>query len=243
MKTYDPLKIIYPCFIQPKLNGIYAELGTDGIFTSRTGKYFPAIQTQDKWKNLHPLVPLCGELYVHGWKLQDIVSAVMPQEPNELSGLVDYYVYDTISEQPQYVRLTQIPSNVNGVTSKLIRSYEESDFYYKSCLDMGFEGAVYRPYLHGDILKRKPFKDAEFECIAVKEGRGKRKGHVGKFILRLNDHQTFNCGGGQVSYKVLRDLFQNPPIGKMITVRYQHTSEAGIPLCAQFMPPIRGDYE
>ena len=60
-----------------------------------------------------------------------IRSAVMPQEPNELSGLVDYYVYDTISEQPQYVRLTQIPSNVTGVTSKLIRSYEESDFYYK----------------------------------------------------------------------------------------------------------------
>ena len=100
---------------------------------------------------------------------------------------------------------------------------------------MKFEGAVYSAYLHGDILKRKPFNNAEFECIAVKEGRGKRKRTCRKFILRLNDHQTFNCGAGN-SYKVLRDLFQNPPIGKMITVRYQHTSEAA--LCAQFMPPV-----
>ena len=245
MKTYSPDKILYPCFIQPKLNGIYAELGTDGIFRSRTGKIFPAIQ--ETWRDGMYSGEHCirGELWFPTFSLQDTVSAVMPDKPGKDSCLVRYYAFDCGDlDIPQYKRfellkdLEYLPLTYDRfyrVETYLIRSQKDGNACYEYFLKLGYEGAVYRPYSYGDLLKRKPFKDAEFECVAVHEGLGKRKGHVGNFTLRLNENKTFNCGGGRVSYKVLQELFRHPPIGKMITVRYQHTSDAGIPLCAQFI--------
>jgi len=242
MKIYDPLKITFPCFIQPKLNGVYAELEPGGIFVSRTGKFFPAVQEAQPGITNSTDYSLKGEFYVHGWPLQKIISAVMPKKPNELSSQIPYYVYDTSSEDlPQYIRFQQIPANFPKVTTVLIRNHSEGDYYYRQFLSQGYEGAVYRPYTFGELLKRKPFKDAEFLCTGVVEGIGKRRGHVGKFQLKTPEGKSFNCGGGRVSYKELAKLLVDPPIGKMITVRYQHTSEDGIPQCAQFIA-VR-DYE
>ena len=256
MKLYSPDKLlVFPWFIQPKLNGVYAELGIDGLFRSKTGKYFPAVQKT--WQaDTHSIdETLCGEFYVHGWSLQKIISAVTPDEPNELSSKIKFVAYDiklTNTDCPQFNRLRILAENEYLQTFEQvprldiclgyqINSLAEGTSYYKQFLAQGYEGAVYRPYYYGELLKRKPFKDAEFECIAVHEGLGKRKGHVGKFVLRDSNGKTFNCGGGRVSYKRLQELFRNPPIGKMITVRYQHTSDDGIPLCAQFIA-VR-DYE
>lgn len=243
MKLYDPLKIFFPCFIQPKLNGVYAELGTDGLFRSKTGKYFPAVQATRVTAVGTDLI-YCGEFYVHGWSLQQILGAVTPDRPNELTPQVEFFVYDTKNPEkdyPQFTRLEQISSCFLKVPTYLIRTHIESDEYYRGFLQLGYEGAVYRPYTYGDILKRKPFKDAEFLCTGVVEGIGKRKGHVGKFVLTTRDGKTFHSGGGRVSYAKLAEYLVKPPIGKMITVRYQHTSDDGIPLCAQFIE-VR-DYE
>jgi ATP-dependent DNA ligase len=239
MKLYHPDKLVtWPWFIQPKLNGVYAEIGTDGLFRSKTGKYFPAVQKIFKTIPREDLI-YCGEFYVHGWSLQTILSAVTPEEPNTATELIEYHTYDcqvvSIPNAPQYQRLDMLDKYARKVETYSITSHREGTNHYHEFLSQGFEGAVYRPYGYGELLKRKPFKDAEFLCAGVVEGVGKRLGHVGKFILSLPDGRMFHCGGGRVSYDRLKVLLTVPPIGKMITVRYQHTSDGGIPLCSQFI--------
>ena len=243
MNIYNPLEILYPCFIQPKLNGVSCTLGADGLLRSRTGKYFPAVQPL-YWPV--PEYPLIGELYIHGWPLQKIISAVTSNEPNELSKKVEFHVYDIDRTYMQDRRMQLLATlnppgnNVIIVPTILARDSRTADALYIDYLSRGYEGVVYRGWLAG-MWKRKPYKDAEFECVGVIEGKGKRAGHVGKFVLKLPDGRVFNCGGGRVSYAFLKHYFEQPPIGRLITVRYNSTSTAGIPLCAQFIS-VR-DYE
>lgn len=252
MKLYDPEKLVtFPWFIQPKLNGVYAELGTDGLFRSKTGKYFPAIQATWRSDAYSTDVPIRGEFYFPGWSLQEILSAVTPDKPNQGSHVLRYFAYDCGElniPQCERIKTLQELYYVGSyydrffiVPTYRINSQADGSAHYKLFLREGYEGAVYRPYYFGELLKRKPFKDAEFLCTGVVEGVGKRKGHVGKFVLTTADGKVFHSGGGRVSYAKLAEYLVNPPVGKMITVRYQHTSDDGIPLCAQFIS-VR-DYE
>lgn len=238
MKTYSPIDITFPCYVQPKLNGVNATLGTDGIFRSRTGKYFPAVQKAFPWPR--PQVELYGELYHHGWSLQRILGAVTPDEPTDATTQIKFIGYDADSSDNFPARLRDIETwlprfyAIEFLSTTRCDTREDLEYVYESDLSLGYEGIVIRDLL-GNVWKRKPYVDAEYQCIGVIEGKGKRAGHVGKFKLRLDDHRNFYCGGGQVSYGYLRELFLAPPVGKMLTVRYNSTSEDGVPLCAQLI--------
>ena len=92
MQTYDPLSITFPCYAQPKLNGVNCTLRTDGILVSRTGKYFPAVQKAFNWPR--PQMELYGELYRHEWSLQKILGAVTPDEPTEDTRQLHFDIFD-----------------------------------------------------------------------------------------------------------------------------------------------------
>lgn len=239
MKTYSPIEITFPCWIQPKLNGVNATLGTDGLLRSRTGKYFPAVQKAFLWPK--PPLELHGELYHHGWSLQRILGAVTPDEPTEDTRKLYLRVFEISGHTPDQVTMLAFDEDfILSVLAVKVATHRELDQVYSKILEAGSEGIVIRDLL-GNVWKRKPYIAAEYQCIGVIEGKGKRVGHVGKFILRLSDGRTFHCGGGQVSYEYLRKLFLAPPVGKMLTVRYHSTSEDGVPLCAQLIS-VR-DYE
>lgn len=244
MKTYSPIDTTFPCYVQPKLNGVNCTLGTDGLLRSRTGKYFPAVQKAFDWPK--PPLELYGELYHYGWSLQRIIAAVTPDEPTEDTHELALVCFDSAEQGnfPERLEATErwLPrhSAIEFLMTIRCDSVGEIDYVYESVLCQLYEGIVIRD-LFGGVWKRKPYKDSEYLCVGVIEGKGKRAGHVGKFVLQLPDGRTFNSGGGQVSYPMLRHLFEQPPIGKMITVRYYSVSEDNIPLCAQFIS-VR-DYE
>lgn len=250
-QTFDWSRITYPCFVQPKLNGVYCEL-VDGVLTSKTDKLFPAIAACTITPKYNDI--LVGELYVHGWSLQKILSAVTPDKPNDLSWKMDFHVYDIKDSRTQKERLLTLRSSytetlfIQLVETRIATSPGEVNALYKEFLFEGYEGIIVRAY-NGlwtedktyDIMKRKPFIDKEFLCIGVTEGEGKRKGHVGKFLFTTDKGIKFSCGGGQLSYESLRFYLANPPLNKMVTLRYQHTSDGGKPLCPQLIA-VR-DYE
>lgn len=245
MKTFDPNNITFPVYVQPKMNGVYAELHTDGLFRSKTGLYFPAIQETQTW--LKPARKLFGELYVHGWPLQKILGAVSPDHPNEDSKDVCFNVFDVEDHMPFHQRFPAWAksygfeyAHIKPVPVASSRTLTEIQTYHLLHIAMRYEGSVIRD-MFGNVFKWKPFFDEEFICEGVIEGKGKRAGHVGKFVLRLNPTTTFHCGGGQVPYSELKRLFLHPPIGQKLTIRYNSKSVKGIPLCPQFIC-IR-DYE
>ena len=249
MKTYNSTLLSYPCFIQPKLNGVFATL-CDGVLVSKGNKYYPALGKD--WPSTGGM-KFAGELYHHDWRLQRILGAVNRDTPNKDSHEIQFWIHDLLEPKPVYKRIELIERfapldhpRIRRVWSTKIYSAEEGDREHIRHMDMRYEGSVYKLYnsLPNDTFgayKRKDAYDAEFICLSVIEGKGKRTGHVGAFVCKNYDGTTFHVGGGQVSYETLRELFLHPPIGKRLTVRFHNTSEAGIPLCGQFIA-VR-DYE
>lgn len=272
---YEPHRVTYPCYVQPKLNGIRA-LYQNGCFQSRDQIPFtaglldhiarPLLQTFD------PSVILDGELYVHGWPLQRINAAVTPvrQQPTEDTLKVEYHVFDVVDFQgsfwDRYKPIKTIQrmedSVVHHVPTTYVLSQQDADNMYSSFVSLGYEGMMYRlgdcPYTvpkqewdqwkHCNVgrpgytrflsdknnrcwhlLKRKDWQDDEYICIGIEEGEGKLAGTVGALVCRVNTSDEVRVGSG-LTDEQRHFYWRNPPIGKLIKVKYLVLSSDGIPL-------------
>jgi DNA ligase-1 len=127
---------------------------------------------------------------------------------------------------------------------KMVATIEELDAMMAVNLKEGGEGLMIRygdcPHKDGKssyMLKYKHFDDDEFEVVDMEDGNGAWAGCVKLVICKLNTpatnatkDKTFgsNIEGSQPE---LREIFKNKKdwIGKMVTVKFQHYSEYGIP--------------
>lgn len=173
--VYEPHRVTYPCFVQPKLNGIRA-LYQAGRFQSRDELPFPegllahlSVPLLEIFGKSHP--PLDGELYVHGWPLQRINAAVTPVrgEPTIDTVLVQYHVFDVVdftkSFEERFFRIYENPTALvsNGcikvvtVPTGRLPNQTDADECYSRCVSDGFEGMMYRlgdcPY----TVPKQPF--------------------------------------------------------------------------------------
>ena len=91
--------------------------------------------------------------------------------------------------------------------------------------------ALYANGRSGDLLKLKPFQDAEAVVIGYKPGKGKYAGMMGSIKVKSENGKEFYIGSG-----FSRRQRQNPPpIGGSVTFRYQGFTDAGIPRFAVFV--------
>lgn len=266
--VYEPRRITYPCYVQPKLNGIRA-LYQSGNFQSRDQLPFPKGLLDHLAKPLlqsfAPEVILDGELYVHGWPLQRINAAVTPvrQQPTEDTLKVEYHVFDTVD----FTKSFQCRSpwfthdQIKPVATYFVDRVEMADEMYAQWVSEGYEGMMYRlgdcPYTvpkmvssEGSrwkvpttksrflsdkdnrcwhLLKRKDWQDDEFEYYASVEGIGKLQGTLGSLICLTKDRKHFNVGSGLTDSE-RQHYWQNPPIGRLVKVKYLCLSTDGIPL-------------
>jgi len=149
--VYEPHRVTYPCYVQPKLNGVRA-LYQNGRFQSRDGVPFPStllkhladplLQTFD------PRVILDGELYIHGTPLQEILGGVTPvrQEVNEMTLKVEYHVFDQVNFEKPFAQ--RVPY-FNGGPIKAVGTWSASDaafadMMYADFVSQGYEGMMYR---------------------------------------------------------------------------------------------------
>jgi hypothetical protein len=94
------------------------------------------------------------------------------------------------------------------------------------------------------LLKRKDWQDHEYECVGVVEGEGKLTGTLGTLVCSCPTPNAFQLLGVPAN-EGLSSIFSvgsgltdsqrahywtNPPIGKMIKVKYLCLSSDGIPL-------------
>ena len=151
--TYESHRISYPCYVQPKLNGIRA-LYQNGRFQSRDGIPFSPGLLDHLAKPLLGLFShetiLDGELYVHGWPLQRINGAVTPvrQTPTEDTLQVQYHIFDKVNYNlpfiERYEAVYTTPAVAFGVETKLVNSAAEADALYAYWVAAGYEGMMYR---------------------------------------------------------------------------------------------------
>jgi len=91
------------------------------------------------------------------------------------------------------------------------------------------------------LLKRKDWQDDEFECVGVIEGEGKLTGTLGALLCECSRRATHEPGisrhsvpqfhvGSGLSDSERQHYWFNPPIGRLVKVKYLCLSDAGIPL-------------
>jgi len=203
---------------------------------SRTGKEWKNIDhilfNLAPWFALNPNVILDGELYNHDLKddFEKIISLVRKQKPDDIdmlesADLVQFHCYDIIDETKTFEErnnfiIQNVPRNhcvrhvdtfEVGTLNNSAEEYAKSQ--HKQNLADGYEGSIlrtndtYQCKRSHSLRKFKDFHDAEAIIIDFVEGKGKREGTLGKFIMRDADGIEFGCPPGKgYNYKNLKDL-------------------------------------
>jgi DNA ligase-1 len=251
-KPIDYSKLV---FMQPKLDGVRCVIQYDaGKVTaySRTGKEWKNIDhillNLYKFFNKHPNVILDGELYNHDLKddFEQIISLVRRQKPDDIDMLesrdmVQFHCYDIINKRMKFnTRNKFIKDNlkesycVKHVETIDVHSKEYAKDVHESCLEAGYEGSILRTndvYKCGrswSLRKFKDFQDAEATLLAWVEGKGKRKGTVGKFMAVDADGNEFGMPVMdkfdylQKNFRKMRNW-----VGKTATFTYFERTKAG----------------
>ena len=254
---FNPDKIDWdkPVYIQPKLDGVRCLFTKDGAF-SRTGKQFMNVAHIElqliPFFDQHPHTILDGELYNHELKrdFEKIISLVRKQKPTEddrleADKLVQFHVYDyfdgVIYDSYQNRMHDLVVSDIycrqiHHVPAVRKYSFEEARKSHEIFLSLGYEGSIIRLnglYKHGrsyDLMKFKDFSDAEATIVNYEEGKGKRKGHLGKFIMQDDDGNIFGCPPGKgYNYSDMKYMLENihKYMGQRATFTYFQRTKAG----------------
>jgi DNA ligase 1 len=91
--------------------------------------------------------------------------------------------------------------------------------------------ARYRVGRSDDLLKYKPYDDAEARVVAHTDGRGKYRGMLGALVVERPDGLRFRIGSGFSDAQRAAP----PPIGSQVTYRYNGVSSKGVPRFARFL--------
>jgi DNA ligase-1 len=192
-----------------------------------------------------PDFPLDGELFVARGEFQRTVSIVRRHNGGDEWGEVSYLVFDAPSHGGLFeARLKEVRSAVKGVpNAKAVKhtrckGQDHLERELAKVEKAGGEGLMLREpsseYVgnrSATLLKVKTFHDAEAVVIGHTAGRGRHKGRCGALQVRRDDGTEFKVGTG------MSDQQRNdpPPVGSVITYRYQELTKAGVPRFPSFV--------
>lgn len=180
-------KIEFPCYIQPKLDGIRC-LASNTELLSRRNKRFNAcshILEAINDLSLDMNYTFDGELYTSSIDFQKICSAVKRDEASDLTAKVEYHIYDIIISGTFKERWDKVKGLLTDnfplkiVETYLISNEKELFNYHNKFTSNGYEGSIIRN-LHGlyeldkrsyHLQKVKDFMDEEFEIVGGKEDK------------------------------------------------------------------------
>ena len=198
----------------------------------------------------NPDVVLDGELYNHDFKddFESIISMVRKTKPTNIDRLISrenvhFHCYDIIDTSKNYeerkdfiVQNLPIRYCINGLFTQLVSNEKEAKEFHKHSLELGYEGSIIRTndvYKCGrswSLRKFKDFHDAEANIVGYDEGKGKRKGTLGKFLMQDDDGNQFGCPPGKgYNYKDLANMLKNVHeyMGQRATFTYFERTKAG----------------
>ena len=239
------------CLIQ------YEPLKNRVVAYSRTGKEWKNInhilEQLKPFFAKHPDVVLDGELYNHDLRnnFEKIISLVRKTKPTdedrvESAEKVQFHCYDIVNENWHFEDRNLFRQHnfsyygdyqcdsVISVDHGLVFNTEEVEVAHREYLDRGYEGSILRKNENYEckrswtLQKVKDFSDAEANIIGWAEGKGKRRGTIGKFIAIDDDGNQFGMPVMD-KFKYLQDNFKRMQgyIGRRATFTYFERTKKG----------------
>ena len=241
-------------YMQPKLDGVRCLIQCDnGVVKaySRTGKEWKNIEhilfNLKPFFTFNPDVVLDGELYNHDLRdnFEQIISCVRKTKPTtthrlESSSLVRFHCYDVPSNpgrfdvRNEWINLN-VPRNfcIHHVETHEVHAEKYALDLHKIFLNRGYEGSIlrlnteYQCKRSHSLRKFKDFHDAEANITGWVEGKGKRKGTIGKFTAIDVDENEFGMPV-MGKFKDLQDNFEEMKtwVGEVATFTYFERTKA-----------------
>lgn len=227
----------FPCYTSFKLDGVrcLAEKKDGAVsLKSRGGKFYDVAHIQDSLSHIMNEGEIWdGELYRHGWVLEEIQSAA--KAPKASSKELVFVVFDIVNDlvfEERLASLYDLPSRLAATSFVSVLHYKtakdrvELKKRHTEAVSECYEGLMMRNpkgvYESGkrsrDLLKYKEFLDSEFKIVDIIPDR------EGRAVFEVQNtfaDNTFTVVGG--SHAQRTEWLENKElyIGRWITVQYQ----------------------
>ena len=243
-KTYQSKVDLSLYWVSEKLDGVRAYWNGQHLI-SRQGNIYPAPAwfTQD-----FPVQALDGELWLGRQQFQSLLSIVRKKQAIDSEWKrVRYFVFDQpalnkpfsqrLKSLQQLIALSENPY-LQIVKQFRVKNKIELQQQLDRIITLSGEGlmlhradAFYHAGRNNDLLKVKPYYDAEARVVAFIAGKGKYSGMMGALLVETPTAIQFKIGTG------FSDLERaNPPkIGSIISYKYHGKTDKGIPRFASFL--------
>lgn len=247
-------KVVYPCYGQPKLDGMRA-LGGSNII-SRKGKVIDTMAHIQADIDSIPVKDLLdGELYAHGHTFQENMKAIKKIRSVAEDGIpastdVKYHVYDMVLSNTSFIyrytllnNLVKNCPNIEIVPTAIINNEDELKAYHQENLAKGYEGTIIR---HSDagyavnkrdtqLLKYKDFIDIACKVVDIKPC--KKRPEQGEcvcegYAFNDPDQGVVKFGTGmKFSHKEREEILANKEnyIGQTAEIRFFEYTDDGVP--------------
>ena len=230
-------------FVSEKLDGVRARWDGKQLI-SRGGFVFAS----PEWftKNF-PAILLDGELWIGRGRYEATTSVVRKQQPHDGWKAVRLMIFDLPEHGGVFSeRVKEMKRLATAIQSPYFAIIEQKTFdneialseQLKTVVEQGGEGlmlhrktARYASGRSQDLLKLKPFSDAEATVIGYRPGNGKYAGQTGSLKVRTDQGIVFFVGSGLSDAQRRRP----PPLQSRITFRYQGFTRNGIPRFPVFL--------
>lgn len=240
--------IVFPCFVQAKLDGVRGMLVNGKIF-SRMGKPFHCLDhITDELSGIK--YNLDGELYSDTLNFQEIVGIVKKETLSESDKVkikqIHFLVYDVVDNADYINRLTDILEKKVFVkkfkytklhSTEICNKAEDIYAFHDKFVAKGYEGLIIRNFKGKYICKNrsknlqklKAFMDAEFEIVSFTDGVGIETGLV-IWICKTKEGKIFNVRP-KGTHVDRAKLFKKAKeyIGQKLTVKFFEYTNDGIP--------------
>lgn len=265
-EKYDPnskkkhkIDIEFPCYVQPKLDGIrclsYLKKGKIENQSRKFKSFYHLEHINSELEMLfesYPGIIFDGELYNHSITFNQIAGTVkkekIKEEDQSKLELIQYHIYDSflgsnLSEpfKDRWKRLETLFQNSNFqylvlVNTKICENIETCLRFHEEVTKEKYEGVMlrnqmsaYEPNRTRHLQKYKTFIDDEFCIVGYKQGDGNDLGCVVWKVVNKNGKE-FDVRPA-ATQEERKEMYKNGKeyVGKMLTVKYQELSEYGIP--------------
>ena len=223
--------------VSEKLDGVRARWDGKRLI-SRGGKVFavPAWFTEG-----FPSEPLDGELWIGRGRYEEVSSVVRRKQPHDGWRTVRLMVFDLPEHDGMFeqraIAIKRLVEKIGSpyimaIEQKTIKTHADLMQHFQDIIDLGGEGlmlhrkgARYAVGRSRDLLKLKPFTDADATVIGYRPGKGRLAGMVGSLKVRTDQSVILSIGSGLTD----KERRHPPPLQSRITFRYQGLTKNGIP--------------
>lgn len=241
--TYGSNIDVTQYWISEKLDGVRARWNGTNLI-SRGGLVFAA---PNWFTEGFPPISLDGELWIERNRYEEVSSIVRKQQPHEGWRSIRFMIFDlpmhggSFNDRVNAMRKINL-QNASPYLKIIVQWQVSSELELKQRLEsvihqrgeglmLHHKTARYASGRSQDLLKLKPFADAEATVIGYRPGKGKYLGQVGSLHVETDDGKQFHVGTGLSD----EERRTPPPLNSRITFRYQGLTKNGIPRFPVFL--------